>query len=463
MASRLSDDEIEQISEKVASKLGNKLWDIMKELMPGAISMCEEERRNAEQITSEATSFVRSHPETFKTNLRYRREKYEQYCRAVHIINLYDECMNENPPYIPKKFREDRYHVRNERELEKVYNRSMANFQCEYDILTIRKSDYKEQLDNFTNKTRGFVNEQHLDEPIQKEIMNIWEREAKKDEDSVIREWKKKIIGVKKSFTLDKKNLENINRNRFQRRENTNNTATPEQPTMATNNSSTTTETRNNITTAAQTTTAAPPITTISNSSVSNQISQQTTTTLTPSTSLAGAIPSTTVHQTQTLTPPTSDDREEDSALNEILADDTILEETDSNTEPNGDLTNNMIQQLANEFDSPFRNGDSRQVPPQNSQQPRAQRQRSRSPQATKNRRRSQRPSPSPPRTRYSSYRRNRSPAALGTRRSTRHRQSPSPPHWRARREEEINRRRRIEEGEVQHQTNNHQRRNQRY
>ena len=55
---------------------------------------------------------------------------------------LYDET----PSYIPKRFREDKYHVRNERELEKIFNKSMANFQCEYDILTIRKVDYKEQL-----------------------------------------------------------------------------------------------------------------------------------------------------------------------------------------------------------------------------------------------------------------------------------------------------------------------------
>ena len=140
---------------KLANRLPQLLSEIVKSMMPGAISQYDDERKNAVRNTREAKDFVDSHPNIFKTNLKYRKQKFEQYSRSVHIVNLYDECLVENPPYIPKRFREDKHHVRNERELEKVFNKSMASFQCEYDILTIRKVDYKEQLDTYKEKIQS--------------------------------------------------------------------------------------------------------------------------------------------------------------------------------------------------------------------------------------------------------------------------------------------------------------------
>ena len=159
MANGLTEPEIEKLSERVAAKLGEKLWSIMKELLPGAINSYDDTRKNLEQVKKDARNFMNTHSRTFKTNMKHRREKFEQFCRSVHLVNLYDECMSEDPPYIPKKFREDRHHVRNERELEKINSKSMASFQCEYDILTIRKADYKEQLESYHTEMQRFLDQ----------------------------------------------------------------------------------------------------------------------------------------------------------------------------------------------------------------------------------------------------------------------------------------------------------------
>ena len=79
MESRLSDHNIELISNNVVEKLIAKLpplmCTMMKEIMPGAINHYEEERENSTRIRKVAKKFMDQNPHVFNKELKARREK----------------------------------------------------------------------------------------------------------------------------------------------------------------------------------------------------------------------------------------------------------------------------------------------------------------------------------------------------------------------------------------------------
>ena len=166
MAATLNDTDIERISNRVTEKLLEGLPALIKdvikddvkvainECLPSVMENMDNERQATSRAKRDARDYMDDHRRSFSNKYKTRKEKYQQYSRCVHIIQLYDECLHETPPYIPKRFREDKYHARNERELEKIWNRSMSNMQCEYDILSIRKVDYRGEIDKFDASLR---------------------------------------------------------------------------------------------------------------------------------------------------------------------------------------------------------------------------------------------------------------------------------------------------------------------
>ena len=79
---------------------------------------------------------------SFQKESVINRGKYDQFARCKHLLSLYGECLQENPPYIPRKFREDKIHVRSQREQENVFNKNMGNLNCEYVLLSSWKVEF---------------------------------------------------------------------------------------------------------------------------------------------------------------------------------------------------------------------------------------------------------------------------------------------------------------------------------
>ena len=461
MTFQLSDNDLEKITnnvvEKLASKLPPLLCAMMKDMMPGAINQYEEERENNVRTKRNAENFMHYNPSVFNKHLKARKDKFQQYSRSVHIVDLYDECMQESPPYIPRKFREDKFKVRNERELEKVFNRSMANFQCEYDILTIRKVDYKEQLDMYTTMVQQHLDEQDLDIEVKTEIMNIWSQDVKKDEEKITKEWRKKIEGVKKSFVIDKADLIKINNNRFRETDSnrvpTSEASTPNvvaaTPTTVDCSSATATTTTTTIPATTNTTAAVTsPITSSIIEVDTPEAEHHTPEPAAPAITVITPTATTTVTSEASTPSPNnnaSDEQEPNNA--EILADDTILNDsTHDNIEP-ANITEMLIEDMANQFQAPFRSGDARDQPPRKhnrrdthspagrtSRSPSPARSnwrtqyRQTSPSVTRRSTQSRRRTSSPSETRASARSRRWSPPRAETRRSTRFlRITPSP------------------------------------
>ena len=58
------------------------------------------------------------------------------------LTKLYDECLQCDPVYIPRKFRDDKFFVRDEEELAIVNTRFMGKFKSEYDLMKKRQHDF---------------------------------------------------------------------------------------------------------------------------------------------------------------------------------------------------------------------------------------------------------------------------------------------------------------------------------
>ena len=75
--------------------------------------------------TSEAKTFNNSkalnefwkhHHLKWNRNLTKRKDLYQKLHRCESLLDLYDTYLQEEPPYIPKKFRNDKVYARSARE-----------------------------------------------------------------------------------------------------------------------------------------------------------------------------------------------------------------------------------------------------------------------------------------------------------------------------------------------------------
>ena len=72
----------------------------------------------------------------------YKLTRYER------LLDLYGECLQEEPMYIPRKFRNDKTYVRSQEELNVVRENGLNNLQSKCEILKLRKNNLLENIAN---------------------------------------------------------------------------------------------------------------------------------------------------------------------------------------------------------------------------------------------------------------------------------------------------------------------------
>ena len=134
---------------------------------------------------TEANDYMNNNYAMFDRVFSVRTKKFEQFTRCVHLLALYDECLAENPPYIPKKFRENKLHVRNQREQEIVFNKSMSNLKCEYELLASRKCEFEEKYKDCEAEIQEhLVQTLSISQFAKDAISKVWTTECKGKEDN---------------------------------------------------------------------------------------------------------------------------------------------------------------------------------------------------------------------------------------------------------------------------------------
>ena len=128
LTSKMCEKMIELLPQAIVPLMKETLPTVLEENLPTLVSKIAEQQQLSSSAKSNADVYI-NETKVYKFNKenRIRRTKYEQFTRCTQLLSLYDECLQQNPPYIPRRFREDKYHVRNAREREILFNRNMSN------------------------------------------------------------------------------------------------------------------------------------------------------------------------------------------------------------------------------------------------------------------------------------------------------------------------------------------------
>ena len=131
-----------------------------------------------------------------------------KYLRCDKLILLYNDCLEIEPMYIPRKFRNDRVHVMNEKEKNIYKKLALEKMKTEMEILTNRREHFRNNLDETDKGLKHFVGSQNIPEVLKKQVLLEWEKDCQKDVTRLEEVWENKIKGMKESFEKDKVSLE---------------------------------------------------------------------------------------------------------------------------------------------------------------------------------------------------------------------------------------------------------------
>ena len=211
---------IKAITEVLPDILVEAFPDVMGRILPNIISAMETKTRSHIEVRQEAERVMSNYQTEIKGFAKRRKKFFQQHERCVSLNRLYDECLEEQPPYIPRKFREDKFHVMDQEELEIVNRRSMANLRCQYDILSKRKRDFANKVNEEDDRMYQLVETLDIPGETKVEIINIWQKDTKNEESKVTQDWIRKVGEMKIAYEKDKETLAERNRTRFGIRDN---------------------------------------------------------------------------------------------------------------------------------------------------------------------------------------------------------------------------------------------------
>ena len=188
--------------------------EIMHKELPKILIDVKDEMIRIESAKQDARAYMNSNPEKFNTSYNNRKKLFDGYWRCESLTKLYEECKSSTPAYIPRKFRDDKFFVRDEEELAIVNVRFMGKFDSEYNLLKKRQRDFATAINAEDDVIYELIEHCNAPDVVKTEIAAIWERDVKSEEDKTKEDWRKKVTGMKAAYEKDKKNLEELNQQR---------------------------------------------------------------------------------------------------------------------------------------------------------------------------------------------------------------------------------------------------------
>ena len=134
-----------------------------------------ERTKNIEKAKLDAKQFMNTNSGKFNEIYNKRTKLYEGYARCENLTQLYNECLQCDPMYIPKKFRDDKFFVRDEEELEIVNLRFKGKFDSEYRLLKKRQRDFATAVNSEDDTIYNFIGHCNVSDMVKTEIAAIWE------------------------------------------------------------------------------------------------------------------------------------------------------------------------------------------------------------------------------------------------------------------------------------------------
>ena len=152
----------------------------------------------------EVDNFVNSFRWICNEKLKERDNNFWKYSRCDRLLSLYNECLQAEPMYIPKEYRNDRYHVMSKQELNIVTKMDLKRFQGECEILKCRREEFLSRVKSIDEEYQKMIDESNVSQNASQKLVDRWQNLIKEDMEKVNSKWDKRIESTKKAFQKDK-------------------------------------------------------------------------------------------------------------------------------------------------------------------------------------------------------------------------------------------------------------------
>ena len=202
-------NSIKEIIPAVISESANTLAEKCKETVSHATKHCF-----PTEITppsQEAMQFIAINKQSWKLQLAERNKLYGQFIRCESLLDTYGLCLQEEPPYVPRRYRQDKIHVLYDEEKSIRTTANLQNMQTDMEVLKIRRDNYKRLLAKCDENSLKFIAEKTNDSaPLTQEILSIWNESFRQDQEKVDKTWARKVASMHVAFEKDKQSLSRI-------------------------------------------------------------------------------------------------------------------------------------------------------------------------------------------------------------------------------------------------------------
>ena len=87
---------------------------------------------------------------------------------------LYNECLEEEPIYIPRKFLNDDTFTMNEQEKDIYFKLDLTKLKREMEILTTRRQYFRKKLNEIDQEFTAFIESESVSEVVKKKLEEEW-------------------------------------------------------------------------------------------------------------------------------------------------------------------------------------------------------------------------------------------------------------------------------------------------
>ena len=207
-------DVIVKILPNILTMFPTLMKDIIPHIMPLIVNACKDEINNTTLTRQTSTSanvnvqrevdhFLRTKGKIIDAILERRETAYYRYAKCEHHLDLFGECMESQPMYIPKKFRKDNQHVVVQSELAVIKRQELSDFRSECEITRIRRDEYTAKCIQCDDEVKNILHTSNLSEDAVSKLQERWDNLINGDIDRINTKWKKKISGTRETYKKD--------------------------------------------------------------------------------------------------------------------------------------------------------------------------------------------------------------------------------------------------------------------
>ena len=158
----------------------------------------------SDELKAEFETFRNNNRTYIEEQLAEREDKYYTLARYEHYLDLWGECLEEEPePYVPKKYRNDRFYVTSNAELISVNRSELQRFQSQCEIFRLRRDNITAEIFAIDKAISDLVTRSGLSPAVSEKAIERWNKLITEDKARVDAKWKKKIAGVRESYIKD--------------------------------------------------------------------------------------------------------------------------------------------------------------------------------------------------------------------------------------------------------------------